>query len=46
MNPRESDSANHRIVSRHMEDRDFGDAAFALLSRVISDWIPKKEENA
>lgn len=31
---------NDKIVTRYMDDREFGSAAFALLSRAIYDSIP------
>lgn len=37
---------NDRIVSRYMDDQDFGSAAFALLSRAIYDSIPKEDETS
>ncbi len=36
-------SDNDEIVTRYMEDRDFGEAAFTVLSKAIYDSIPDRE---
>ena len=33
-------SENDKIVTRYMDDKDFEDAAFAVLSKIIYDTIP------
>ncbi len=33
---------NDKIVTRHMDDKDFGSTAFSVLSKAISESIPKK----
>jgi len=35
---------NDKIVTRYMDDKDFGNAAFDVLSRAIYETIPKTEE--
>ena len=35
---------NDRIVTRYMDDKEFGSAAFALLSKAIYDAIPATDE--
>jgi type I restriction enzyme R subunit len=35
---------NDKIVTRYMDDKEFGDAAFDVLSKAIYDSIPKEEE--
>nr|WP_255372264.1 hypothetical protein [Prosthecochloris sp. HL-130-GSB] len=36
-------SENDDIVTRYMDDKAFEDAAFAVLSRVIYEAIPRRE---
>lgn len=35
---------NDKIVTRYMDDKEFGEAAFTVLSKAIYDAIPKQEE--
>ena len=35
---------NDKIVTRYMDDKEFGSAAFAVLSQAIYDSIPSKDE--
>lgn len=35
---------NDKIVTRYMDDKEFGSAAFAVLSKAIYDSIPSKDE--
>ena len=35
---------NDKIVTRYMDDKEFGDAAFTLLSKAIYDSIPSEDE--
>jgi type I restriction enzyme R subunit len=37
---------NDKIVTRYMDDKEFGDAAFAVLSKAIYDSIPSEDGNA
>jgi type I restriction enzyme R subunit len=37
---------NDKIVTRYMDDKEFGSAAFAVLSKAIYDSIPAKQEGA
>ncbi len=36
-------SDNDQIVTRYMDDKEFGDAAFTVLSKAIYDSIPTEE---
>jgi len=35
---------NDKIVTRYMDDKEFGSAAFGVLSRAIYDSIPASDE--
>ena len=35
---------NDKIVTRYMDDKEFGDAAFTVLSKAIYDSIPTEEQ--
>jgi hypothetical protein len=37
---------NDKIVSRYMDDKAFGDAAFTVLSKAIYDSIPTEDDTA
>jgi len=37
---------NDKIVTRYMDDKDFGDAAFTVLSKAIYDSITTEEETS
>jgi type I restriction enzyme, R subunit len=37
---------NDKIVTRYMDDKEFGDAAFTVLSKAIYDSIPTQDETA
>ena len=37
---------NDKIVTRYMDDKEFGSAAFAVLSKAIYDAIPANDEPA
>lgn len=37
---------NDKIVTRYMDDKEFGDAAFGVLSKAIYDSIPTEDETA
>ena len=38
-------SDNDKIVTRYMDDKEFGDAAFGVLSKSIYDSIPDERES-